>query len=222
MRPSLLILPLLAASCAPSPESAVPQKPIPASPSYSKLVFDAPFDREIQSLLLALAKEEPNLSRDERPGATKADEDAASAAADRCNDLEDRLIKKTAQPEVLRLLDHLILSLSEREDASNYEIYILDAFGKSLQPGETPLYRLRDEEWRPLFTALLKKGQAAKQRWKGSEAHKLYLGVSAELMRITFKSFSESPPALPASEAADWEAQMDRFNDWVRQRLAKP
>ena len=65
------------------------------------------------------------------------------------------------------------------------------------------------------------KGASARKRWKDGDAAKLYLGLSAEIMKIQFKTMAEKPPAVPVAEAKDWDAQATRFSDWVRERLAK-
>lgn len=198
-----------------------PKDPIPTAKPYAGLVFEAAADRELQEILVALRKEEPHLSRDEKPGATKEDDAAAGQAADRCNALEEKFNKKAGPAASLRLLDHLLAALAEGSEAGACEIYMLDALGKTLEPEGVTLFKLREEEWRPLFTTLLAKGESARKRWKDGDAAKLYLGLSAEIMKIQFKTQAEKPPVVPPAEAKDWDAQMKGFTDWVRARLAK-
>ena len=195
--------------------------PIPTTKAYATLAFEAPADRELQEILVALRKEEPELSRDEKAGATKDDDNAASAAADRCNALEEKFNKKAGAGTSLRLLDHLLAALAEGAEAGACEIYMLDALGKTLEPEGVTLFKLREEEWRPLFTTLLAKGTSARKRWKDGDAARLYVGLSTEVMKIQFKTMAEKPPAVPVAEAKDWDAQVARFTDWVRERLAK-
>lgn len=217
----MMITTLLAVLLATQDAALGPKDPIPTTKPYAGLVFEAASDRELQEILVALRKEEPHLSRDEKPGATKEDDAAAGQAADRCNALEEKFNKKAGPATSLRLLDHLLAALAEGGDAGACEIYMLDALGKTLEPEGVTLFKLREEEWRPLFTTLLAKGGSARKRWKDGDAAKLYLGLSAEIMKIQFKTLAEKPPAVPAAEAKDWDAQMTRFTDWVRERLAK-
>jgi len=204
-----------------APITIGPKDPIPTRKMYAALAFEARADRDLQEILVALRKEESELSRDEKAGATQEDDAAAAAAAERCNALEEKFNKKAGPAASLRLLDHLLAALAEGSEAAACEIYMLDALGRTLEPKGVALFKLREEEWRPLFTTLLVKGASAAKRWKNGDAARLYLGLSAEVMNIQFKTMAEKPPVVPAAEAKDWEAQMTRFTEWVRERLAR-
>lgn len=186
-----------------------------AAPSYRETAFKTVDDSRLQSLLLALQREEPLLAKTfEHPETDSGTEGLATVK--RCKDVERSLGQRADEGAGESVASHVIAMLSDREDACFYEIYLLELIGRLVGIENPKRVQLPQESARRLFSVGCLKCKDAKGRWFG-DLRWMYLTLWVELAQEIFRG--EPTPPAPTMDDAQWDEKMDRFFDWLRQRV---
>jgi len=185
--------------------------------SYRQARFESAQDQRIQALLKAFEKEEGLLSGMDSKPEQRSEQEIASAVR-RCKKLQGEVGESLKDASGERIASHLVAMLSDRTDACLYELYLLELIGRLTGIENEKRVRLQEGEARQLFTTMLTKVRAAKQRWSG-DLRWMYLTLCVELTQEYYRGQKPSYPPPPTADDPNWDQKMDKFFDWLRRTL---